>query len=49
MGAVIALFSYAGIWADENWGWAPWGTVALSLLGVLLALVWMIREIQKTT
>ena len=48
MAAVIGLFAWAGIWADENWNWAPWGTVGLTLLGVLLAMLWMIKQIQST-
>jgi F0F1-type ATP synthase assembly protein I len=48
MAAVIGLFAWAGIWADENWNWAPWGTVGLTLLGVVLAMVWMIKQIHST-
>lgn len=46
MGAIIGLFAYLGTWTDDHWGWSPWGTVGLTLLGVVLALVWIIREIQ---
>ena len=48
MGAIIALFAFLGTWTDAHWGWAPWGTAGLTLLGVVLAMVWIIREAQAT-
>jgi len=39
MGISLAVWLTAGVlagrWADVAWGWAPWGTLAGSLVGIL--------------
>jgi F0F1-type ATP synthase assembly protein I len=42
--ATVGLLTWAGWWADQRWGYKPWGTVAGSMLGVALAMYRLIRE-----
>jgi hypothetical protein len=38
MGVSLAVWLTAGVllgrWVDQNWGWAPWGTLTGSLVGI---------------
>jgi len=38
MGISVAVWLTVGVlvghWADEAWGWAPWGTLGGSLVGI---------------
>jgi len=43
--ATIGVFTYAGYWADTNWGTRPWLMVAGVFLGFGLALYSMLAKI----
>lgn len=43
----VAVFTAAGWWADEHWGWAPWGKQGLGMLGIVLGLYFFVREATK--
>lgn len=40
----VLLFYAAGQWTDAHWGWAPWGTQGLSLLGIAVGLFFFLKE-----
>ena len=40
----VALGYVAGWWLDERYGWAPWGVMVGSLLGVAGGLYLLIKE-----
>ena len=43
----IGLCTWLGIWLDEKYGWSPWATVILSLLGVFAAMYQIIRSVAN--
>lgn len=46
MGIIIALFTWLGTWLDEKYYTkTPWFTIGLSLFGVIVSLVIVIREV----
>ncbi|HVT81706.1 MAG TPA: AtpZ/AtpI family protein [Phycisphaerae bacterium] len=42
--ATTALFALMGWWLDRRFGWTPWGTVGLSMLGFIGGLYLLIKE-----
>lgn len=42
--AIILVFTYAGIYLDDYMGWAPYGTMVLSLIGVASGLYVALRD-----
>ncbi|WP_400192502.1 AtpZ/AtpI family protein [Hymenobacter sp. B81] len=40
---VIGLSTWLGTWLDGKYGWSPWATVVLALLGVFIAMYQIIR------
>ncbi|MGB0861504.1 MAG: AtpZ/AtpI family protein [Saprospiraceae bacterium] len=48
MGAVIAVFTYLGQWLDGKYATeTPYWTVGFALLGVFLALYFLIKDVMK--
>ena len=47
MGAVIGGFTWLGVRCDQWFSWEPWGTVVFSLLGVILSMAMVIREVNS--
>ncbi|GAB3827960.1 MULTISPECIES: AtpZ/AtpI family protein [Hymenobacter] len=43
----IGLSVWLGVWLDEKYGWSPWATVVLSLLGVFAAMYQIIRSVSN--
>lgn len=43
----IGLFTWLGVWLDGKYGWSPWATVVLSLLGVFGAMYQIIRAVSS--
>ncbi|MEM1358622.1 MAG: AtpZ/AtpI family protein [Bacteroidota bacterium] len=41
---IILVFTYAGVYLDEYMGWAPYGTMVLSLIGVASGLYVALRD-----
>ena len=49
MGAIIALFSYLGQWMDGKYNTeTPYWTVGFALLGVFIALYFLIKDVMKS-
>lgn len=48
MGAIIGIFTYAGVKADEYFETTPWLTLILSLTGVTGSLVRVIKQLTKS-
>ena len=46
---VVGIFVFAGRWLDGRFGWEPWGTVVLTLLGVAAAMTMLIRQAMRLT
>lgn len=44
--AIVGLLTWLGRYLDERYGWDPWGTAGLAMLGVLGAFVLLMRRIQ---
>ncbi len=51
MGISVAVWLTVGVltgrWADRAWGWAPWGTLGGSLVGITGAAVNIYQIIRK--
>ena len=47
--AGVALFAAAGLWVDQRLGCSPIGVATLGLLGALLSLVKLVRDVQANT
>ncbi len=54
MGISVAVWLTVGVlagrWADDAWGWAPWGTLGGSLVGITGAAVniyQIVRRIER--
>jgi len=47
MGVIIFVFSYLGIWLDENYTDSSVFTIVLSLLSVFIALYNVIRQVKN--
>ena len=45
--ATIGVFTYAGYWADLNWGTRPWLLIVGVFLGFGLGMVSMLAKIAK--
>ena len=45
--AAIGVFTYAGYWADSNWGTRPWLLIVGVFLGFGLGMVSMLSKINK--
>ncbi len=45
--ATIGLFTYAGYWADANWGTRPWLLIVGVFLGFGLGMLSMLVKIKK--
>ena len=46
---VVGIFVFAGRWVDGRFGWEPWATVVLTLLGVAAAMTMLIRQAMRLT
>ncbi len=46
---VVGIFVLGGRWVDERFGWEPWGTLGLTLLGVAAAMTMLIRQAMRLT
>ena len=44
--AGVALFAAAGLWLDQRCGCSPVGVASLGLLGAVLSLVKLVRDVQ---
>jgi ATP synthase protein I len=45
--ATTAVFALMGVYLDHRFGWSPWGTVSLSILGVTGGLYLLIKDALK--
>src|SRR3954447_7878035 len=39
-----AVFAFIGLYLDRRYGWSPWGTVTLSMVGVVGGLYLLIKD-----
>ena len=44
---VMVVSVAAGKWVDAKFGWSPWGTLGISMLGLSAVLYWILREVNK--
>ncbi len=47
LAVTVGIFTAAGWWADEHWGWAPWGKQGLGLLGIVVGLYFFVKVATK--
>jgi hypothetical protein len=47
LAVTVAIFFAAGWYADEHWGWAPWGKQGLSIFGIALGLYMFVKAAIK--
>ncbi|MBI5833061.1 MAG: AtpZ/AtpI family protein [Armatimonadetes bacterium] len=49
LAAGVMLFAAAGMWVDRRFDCAPVGVAVLGLLGAVLSLVKLVRDVQRQT
>lgn len=43
----VGLGLYAGTWLDKRYGWAPWGTLVGSMIGMCAGLYLVIKQANQ--
>jgi hypothetical protein len=44
---IIAVFVVLGLWADHEWGTAPWGLLIGIALGTVAAVVSVVKQVRR--
>lgn len=44
---IIAIFVVLGLWADREWGTAPWGLLIGIALGTVAAVVSVVKQVRR--
>ncbi|HUZ40511.1 MAG TPA: AtpZ/AtpI family protein [Acidimicrobiales bacterium] len=44
---IIAIFVVLGLWADHEWGTAPWGLLIGIALGTVAAVVSVVKQVRR--
>ena len=42
--AIAAVFAFMGLYLDRRFGWSPWGTVSLTMVGLVGSLYLLIKD-----
>jgi F0F1-type ATP synthase assembly protein I len=43
----VAFGYFAGTWLDKKFGWAPWGAVVGSMIGLIAGAYLLIKEVNR--
>lgn len=46
---ILALFTYGGVWAHDNWGWPKWAILLCTLVGGVMGMLVLYRRITQET